>query len=395
MKISIKIKLLFIISLFAVLFFTQMAQAQQADSTQLVIAKIITIHSKILKQDRKVYIYAPAGSANEALPVLYLMDGEIHSSLVSSEVEYLSNAYSVVPRMIVVATGNYNYDRMHDLTPTHFTSGTGADTGKNAATNTTGGGEQFLQFLGSEVMPYVEKTYKTAPYKVFSGHSLGGLMTVHCLVTHPDMFNAYIAISPSVWAADGLEVKRAAEVFAKAPPKNKILFVSDASEGPMFHGYVMSLDSVIKKVSGLSYKYISYPDETHGTEPVKAEYDGLKFVFSGWQLPPTDTTTVMVKDFYAQLSAKIGYTLLPSENTVNDLGYALMSKPKEVDEAIAMLTMNVVNYPASSNAYDSLGDAYAKKGDTAKTIANYKKALQLKPGAVETAQKLKAMQDKK
>jgi len=117
MKISIKIKLLFIISLFAVLFFTQMAQAQQADSTQLVIAKIITIHSKILKQDRKVYIYAPAGSANEALPVLYLMDGEIHSSLVSSEVEYLSNAYSVVPRMIVVATGNYNYDRMHDLTP--------------------------------------------------------------------------------------------------------------------------------------------------------------------------------------------------------------------------------------------------------------------------------------
>src|ERR671926_106700 len=36
-----------------------------------------------------------------------------------------------------------------------------------------------------------------APYSILSGHSLGGLMTIYCLVHHPEMFNAYIAISRS------------------------------------------------------------------------------------------------------------------------------------------------------------------------------------------------------
>jgi predicted alpha/beta superfamily hydrolase len=45
----------------------------------------------------------------------------------------------------------------------------------------------------------MEANYKTSPFKIFAGHSLGGLTAINCMLTHPDMFDAYIAISPSLW----------------------------------------------------------------------------------------------------------------------------------------------------------------------------------------------------
>jgi len=54
----------------------------------------------------------------QAYPVLYLMDGDIHTPLVASQVAYLSTMYTALPPMMVVGINNYGYDRMRDLTPT-------------------------------------------------------------------------------------------------------------------------------------------------------------------------------------------------------------------------------------------------------------------------------------
>jgi tetratricopeptide (TPR) repeat protein len=66
------------------------------------------------------------------------------------------------------------------------------------------------------------------------------------------------------------------------------------------------------------------------------------------------------------------------EDILNAKGYELLSQ-KKYDEAIAVFTMNMIAYPKSSNAFDSLGEAFMNKGDKASAILNYEKSLQLDP----------------
>jgi hypothetical protein len=79
-----------------------------------------------------------------------------------------------------------------------------------------------------------------------------------------------------------------------------------------------------------------------------------------------------------------------NEQQINTLGYWLIAKTK-LNEAIEVFEMNVEYFPASANAYDSLGEAYMIRGDKAAAIRNYQKSLQLNPGngnAVEMLKKL-------
>jgi len=69
-----------------------------------------------------------------------------------------------------------------------------------------------------------------------------------------------------------------------------------------------------------------------------------------------------------------------TENEVNQYGYALLGE-KKTDDAIAIFAKNVKDHPKSWNVYDSLGEAYAAKGDKAQAIANYAKARSMAPAA--------------
>ena len=50
-----------------------------------------------------------------------------------------------------------------------------------------------------------------------------------------------------------------------------------------------------------------------------------------------------------------------------------------IDDAITLFKLNVEDYPKSANVYDSLGEAYEKKGDKENALASYRKALSIDP----------------
>jgi len=376
------------------------ARAQHTDTTKLTVADIVIIHSKILNENRKIYIYNPNTDTiyfgPQPTPVLYLIDGDVHTAFVASQIQYLSKVYNDLPPMLVVGISNYQYDRMRDLTPTHTLLdyfGT-VDTSAQSPNRTTGGGEAFLRFVKEEVMPYIEQRYKTTSYKILSGHSLGGLMSLYCFSAHADWFNAYIAISPSLWWDNGRELKRADTTLSNENIKNKKLFFSDGSEGNKFHNYVLSYDTLLRKkdLKGLTYKYIYYPDETHGSEPVKAEYDALKFIYAKWKPAATDTTAALITKFYLQLSLEYGYNVLPDEPVIVTLAYQYVNTPDKLNDAIDLLEMNIKNHPASYISYAVLGDAYLKKSDKKKAIVAYKKAIELNPKDEDSKKKLKSLE---
>ncbi len=81
-----------------------------------------------------------------------------------------------------------------------------------------------------------------------------------------------------------------------------------------------------------------------------------------------------------------------TEAQVNALGYRLMNANR-LDEAIEIFKLNVEAFPRAWNVYDSLGEAYMKKGNRELAIKNYEKSLELNPqngGAMEALHRLRA-----
>lgn len=68
-----------------------------------------------------------------------------------------------------------------------------------------------------------------------------------------------------------------------------------------------------------------------------------------------------------------------NENALNTLGYQYLGK-NEIDAAEAVFKINVMEFPQSSNVYDSYGEALLKNGHKEEAIYNYKKSLDLNPG---------------
>ena len=388
------------LSFFLTFFFAKNAHAQLQDSSRVTGVEIKTFYSKILDEDRRIYIQTPAGmKPYEAYPVLYLLDGEALTVMAGGQVQYLSESYKIIPSLVIV--GIENTDRTRDLTPTHSIIGPDGkpDTTARAFGKTSGGGEKFLQFMKEELMPYIESNYPTAPYKILAGHSLGGLMAVYCMINHPDFFNAYIAISPSIQWDNEMILKSATAKLDSKTSLNKILFFSDASEGGQFHQNQLTFDSLLKQknVPRLKYKYTWYPEETHISEPVKAFYDGIRFVYPQWHLPYNSSafrqtlSSEAVKKHYEELSATYGYKVIPLHDEINQISRFLRNDPKRIKDAIDLLQMNAANYPASSVIQDLLGDTYLKTSDTTMALASYQKAFALDPANNKLKQKIEKM----
>jgi predicted alpha/beta superfamily hydrolase len=369
--------------LFCSLFYT--SGAQLADSSQLPGVEVYTFQSKLLGEKRKIRVQVPAGSDRfTSYPVLYLLDAEAQMNLVSGQVQYLSESYKIIPSMIIV--GIDNTDRMRDLTPSRPSLGPDGkpDTSAKSPYKNTGGGETFLQFIKQELMPFIENRYKTAPFRILSGHSLGGLMAVYCLMKHPDYFNAYIAISPSFqWDSNALLKEAAKASFGKE--KNRMLFFSDANEDSAFHQNQLTFDSLLRqsKTAAFSYKRMFYPEETHISEPVKAFYDGIRFVYPAWHLPYNSSafrktlTSAVVKQHYAQLSKTYAYDVVPPHDDILLISRFLRNDTARIKDAIELLELNARHYPHSVANLDTLGDTFLKAGDQPRALAAYKDALRI------------------
>jgi CubicO group peptidase (beta-lactamase class C family) len=78
------------------------------------------------------------------------------------------------------------------------------------------------------------------------------------------------------------------------------------------------------------------------------------------------------------------------EEQINRIGYWLLAR-KKLQEAIAVLEMNVADFPSSWNAYDSLGEAFAADGQRQRAIESYEKSIALNPANASGAEILRKL----
>jgi len=340
----------------------------------------LTIKSSVLGEDRIILVRTPPGyEANKlAYPVLYLTDGDAHIAHTASTIEFLARN-GRMSELIVV--GIPNTDRGRDLSPTRpkQTGATGAP-----QFPTAGGADNFLKFIETELIPEIEKRYRVQPYRVLAGHSLGGLFAIHALLSRPELFNSYVAVSPALQWDNQVVVKRAEDFFKTRKELNAILYMSLGNEpGPIDDGFHQLQQVLIRnQVKGFEWEAQQMLDEDHGSVVLRSHYFGMRKIYDGWQMPrDPDTGAVAggmkaVDEHYQKLSDKFRFTIPVPENLINQVGYQYLQAGQN-EEAIAVFKLQVERYPNSANVYDSLAEAYEKIGRLDLATPLYEKAQAL------------------
>lgn len=330
-------------------------------------SRVVT--SEILGEDRRIEVHLPRAYEQQhwrRYPVLIALDGDAYAGILAQTAQ-LYRLRGSAPPMIVV--GIANTDRTRDLTPFMAQDDP-----------TSGGGGEFLRFLKEELLPFVDREYRTAPYRIVFGHSFGGVLGVFALFCHPELFDACLAASPALYYDRGRTLRTVETVLASREPDGpRFLYAAIGDE----LGYAASLDFLEERLRGveggwLRWETHEYAEETHLTIALRVIPESLRALYAGWAMPAETVARGLdgIEAHYRELSARYGYRIPVPEWIVNNLGYRHLHAG-ELEEAVAVFRFNTENYPESANTWDSLGEAELTRGELDAAERHYRHSLEL------------------
>jgi hypothetical protein len=370
------------LAILSLAFFAAGATAQ-AQGTDIVIGKSMPLASKVLNRELTVLISLPEGydAGTASYAVLYDLNGFLFA-YDRGTVELLARVQEM-PNMIVVGVPPLE----NGYVPTPFED----------RKEISAGADLSIRFLKEELIPFVEKNYRTNAFRVLYGHSVGGLFTMYTLFNVPGLFTAYIAGSPWFQINDQYWLKNIEKMAKERTFDGKFLFMTvGKGEAQLTIDTYKELEKWMNgnPLSGLTWKS-AWLEGDHGSMVGRNIYDGLAFIFGGWKIPDTLMRNADVEaiDGYLKTNmakwARYGFdasAALP-EQMLNAFGYNLLNR-KEFNKAIKLFLYNIKLFPKSFNALDSLAEAYLTMGDKENAIKFYKSAVELNPGDGDYAKRV-------
>jgi predicted alpha/beta superfamily hydrolase len=249
--------------------------AGTSEAAPLAIGDTFTLESTALGETRRINVYRPPGYAeagSEPLPVLYMPDGGIGEDFlhVAGLVQVLSGNGGMRPFLLV---GIENTERRRDLT------GPTGNAEDRKIAKRVGGSKAFRNFLRDELMPEVQRRYRTTSESAIVGESLAGLFVVETFFLEPELFDTYLAFDPSLWWNDEQLVKDAPAVLAKRPALQGTLYLASSDE-PRIAASTARLGGILATdaPAGLLWNYEPMPAEQHGTIYHPAALRGFRAV---------------------------------------------------------------------------------------------------------------------
>ena len=344
---------------------------------QVTIGETLQFKSETLGETRELWISTPESYSDsaEGYPVVYLLDGTDNFLHTSAITRFLANA-GRTPELIVVAIRNN--DRGRDLTPL-------SDSPNDQANfQSLGGASDFQRFLKDELLPHIESHFNTHPYRILIGHSLGGLFALHTLTSMPDLFNGYIAISPTLDWSNQVLVDQTSEFLAAQSELSIDLYLSKGNESGAAQAAFRKLTGVIAEFTPRNFRwqFSESPEEHHGSIPLPATYYGLQNVFSGWALEnPIEIYNIggvaAMRDIFEESGKRFGYERSLPNITLLQLVNTLISQNR-LDAAAAVLLEDFAAVPPSY-FLNLLADEYRQAGDNTRAQALYQISLTNNP----------------
>ncbi|MEM5565163.1 alpha/beta hydrolase-fold protein [Psychroserpens sp. AS72] len=217
--------------------------------------------SQAVNETRVINVWTPPNykTSTTAFPVLYMPDGGIKEDFphIANTLAKLIESKSIPPFILV---GIENTERGRDL------SGASEVKADEEYCPLTDGAKNFRSFITDELMPEINKNYRTTSRKGIIGESLAGLFVTETFLIAPESFDFYIAMDPSIWWNDHYLEKNASTYLSKFPDKHiKYWFAGSDAHDISLH--TKNLEKTLKQSAPaqLNWTYSDEPNEQHNT----------------------------------------------------------------------------------------------------------------------------------
>lgn len=356
--------------------FAQEKESSEPESIE--IGKKYKFHSQVLDEDREIWVRVPDGyeHGSTSYPVVYLLDGADHFIFVSGLLRRFERRS--MPKSILV--GVNNTDRTRDMTPPT------QNEKEKEQSPSAGGADNFTKMFAEDLIPYINENFRAKDFKTLIGHSFGGLYITRLLTTNPDLFNAYLSISPSLWWNDQKVVTSFEEQLKVNPEMKALIYMTMGNERGDMLGGMMKMVGVLEteQPKNIRWDYKVHPAETHSTNPDISELEAFEFFYKDWFVPnPYEEYMSAGMESFALRSKRIKQEFdedweLPRNRygvILNEMYENKMFK-EELELGLQLLAKDKIGV----RFYQAVAQAYLGLGDGENAGKYYAEAYKMAPG---------------
>lgn len=290
------------------------------------LADRLMIKSEAFGQQREILVSLPesyANNSNGQYPVIYVVRGQSDLLSVIAAIDMLD---AEVPEFIVVGI-----------------SGMGAEFILSDDSQKS----KFSNLLHNEVVPYIQKQYRTAPYTILVGHSAAGKFVANDWISGGKYFSSYYAISPEL--NNGKINKRINLVNLSDLSNKSPLLITMGNESKR----MQTMFDELKNLEALNSKvdFIQFEDQTHMSGRVHTVMAGLRSSFKNWRPSKKVESGELeaLQAHYSDLSERYGYEVsIPLDTMTRQSAFHSASKTQERWE----IASNIVEYALSKRPDD-------------------------------------------
>jgi len=320
--------------------------------------------SKVLGEKRRFMVDLPENyyENEQSYPTLYVIDADFQFHHVSAVTKNLARMGKIPPMIVIGIANQGNADYLYQTT--WIVEGEEG----------FGGADNFYRYISDELVPTVDKQFRTNENRVLAGYSLGGLFTTYAMIQENTPFNAFLAMSPSYWFDDYSAVESISKYVEQKGAKGSLppLFLSVANEQGMG---VAKLDKSLQKlaIKDWQYSFKTYPNENHFSTALPAFHDALGFLFTdfyedGYEMLEHKNVFDLIEVFKAKKANYNGFNIEWLQ-AYKFAKYVFHSKQTDkIDEILAAMNKHFPDSMVNVTSYLAKGFNVKEQHETAKRI---------------------------
>lgn len=337
--------------------------------------KIEKLASKKLNETRDIQLYIPEGYSDEKVyPIIVVLDAHyLFESVVANSRYY--NYWDEMPECIIVGVNQYKMEERERDCMYDDANGLPKDKGAD-----------FFEFIGMELIPFVEKNYNTANFKMIVGHDLTANFANYYLFKEVPLFDAYINLSPSF--APKMEeriVTRLGEFDTK-----KFYYLATAEEDDKKDAQrISALNTTLSAIKNehIFYYYDDFTEANHNSLAVQAIPRAMSKIFSIYrpisvkeykEKISTLTTSpyLYLNDKYETIKNLFGFEKRVSVNDFMAI-YSAVRKAEKTDDLKLLAKLAKKEYPDTALFHFFMGEFHEKSGEPKKALRMYQNGFSM------------------
>ncbi|WP_340199595.1 alpha/beta hydrolase [Ascidiimonas sp. W6] len=335
--------------------------------------KTETFESFKLNERRPIKIYVPENYSEEkSYPLLVVMDAEYLFDLTVSNVKFYSYWQEMPEAIVVGIDQNYNSIRFEDA---DFSDQDGLPKEK---------GNEFFEFIGNELVPYLQSNYTIANFKGIVGHSITANFSNYYLFKENPLFDAYIVLSPEL--APMME-NRVPERLAVFEDKKFYYLATSDRDKKQYKSRIADMNTAIKTIENenLHYYFDNFKEASHHSIASYAIPKALDQIFNVYKpisreeyknkmLALETPVFEYLTEKYETIETLFGFKKQVSLNDIMAT-YAAIQKKEDLPSLENLSKLSKKEYPDTMLGFFFEAEYHEQMGEPKKALRTYEKAF--------------------